>query len=460
LGNGDGTFGAEKQYDKGGDYSVSVDVVTLGVGDFNKDGFPDLAVARSGSNPSPSSVAILLGKGDGTLGAPTVVATAVTVDGISVSDLNRDGALDIVFDADVPPTGHRLYAILGNGRGGFSPQSAIVNISEPLENELVLDLNGDGIPDIAYTAVPSHLYVMIGNGDGSFASPVDYSNQPNCTTASGTALGSCLYPLSYFAVADLNRDQKPDLIFFGGQGTTVGPGIGVSLNTTGVIPTPSGAFAHIAAGGDWATAVTITNTSAIAVTLAVSFHADDGSSLTLPLTATAQGNEQSLVTNTVSATISPHASLLITTGQLPSTVVGWASITSSGSVSGYAIFQATPQSGGSSEGTAPFQAQFSSILTMPFDNTIGFVTGVALANLANSSAQVTATMWDDSGNALGTQTFTIPSGGHTSFALPSQIASTAGKRGTVQFQSTAVNGIIGIGLRFSPLGTFTSVPVF
>jgi hypothetical protein len=65
-------------------------------------------------------------------------------------------------------------------------------------------------------------------------------------------------------------------------------------------------------------------------------------------------------------------------------------------------------------------------------------------------------MWDDLGNQLGTQNLNIPGSGHTAFVLPNQFPLTAGKRGIVRFQATG--GIVGLGLRFSPFGTFTSVP--
>jgi hypothetical protein len=67
-------------------------------------------------------------------------------------------------------------------------------------------------------------------------------------------------------------------------------------------------------------------------------------------------------------------------------------------------------------------------------------------------------MWDSSGNQLGTQAITIAGNGHTAFLLPSQIPVTAGLQGFVQFQSVATGGIAGLGLRFSPFGTLTSVP--
>ena len=223
--------------------------------------------------------------------------------------------------------------------------------------------------------------------------------------------------------------------------------------------TRSGVLSHIAAGGGWDTAITLTNTSSAPINLTVAFHADDGSALTLPLTVTQQGGTQATTTPSLNAVINPEATLLIDTGaQLASTVVGWADVLSSAPLGGYAIFRSTPQNGPPSEGTVPLQGQFPSTMTLSYDDTAGFVMGVAIANLSTASADITATVWDDSGNQLATQVITIAGSGHTAFVLPTQIPPTAGKRGIVQFQSTAPGGIGGLGLRFSPFGTFTSVP--
>lgn len=218
----------------------------------------------------------------------------------------------------------------------------------------------------------------------------------------------------------------------------------------------SGVLSHIAAGGAWTTVITLINPSSAAVSVAVAFYSDDGTALSLPVTTTNQGISESSTTASLSATINPNATLLITTAQLTSTVVGWADVDSSGPVGGFAIFRETPQNGSPSEGTVPFQTQFPSTITMPYDDTAGFVTGVALANLSTSTAEITATIWDDKGNHLGAQTFTIAANGHTSFVLPTQIPMTTGIGGIVQFQSSG--GIAGLGLRFSPFSTFTSVP--
>jgi hypothetical protein len=203
--------------------------------------------------------------------------------------------------------------------------------------------------------------------------------------------------------------------------------------------------------------ITLVNNSSKALPVTVALHGDDGSALSLPVTTTQQDVSQKNSTSSVSATINPYATLLISTGdQVASTIIGWADVLSTGSLGGYAIFRSTPQTGSPSEGTVPLQSQFPSTVTLPYDNTAGFVMGVALANLSASFASVTVTMWDDSGNQLGTQFTTIAGNGHTAFVLPNQFPLMAGKRGIVRFQAAGV--ITGLGLRFSPFGTFTSVP--
>jgi probable HAF family extracellular repeat protein len=225
------------------------------------------------------------------------------------------------------------------------------------------------------------------------------------------------------------------------------------------VPIRTGVLSHIAAGGGWNTVITLVNNSAVALPVAVALHNDDGSSLSLPVTVTQQGTSQTITASTVNVTIHPKGSALISTGDgISSTSVGWADVSSPGPLGGFAIFRSTPGSGPPSEGTVLLQSQFPSTITLPYDNTAGFVMGAAMANLSASAANVTATIWDDTGKQLGTQNLTIAGSGHMSFALPNLIPLTAGRRGIVQFETAAGGGLAGLGLRFSPFGTFTSVP--
>ena len=114
----------------------------------------------------------------------------------------------------------------------------------------------------------------------------------------------------------------------------------------------SGVLSHIAAGGWWTTVITLVNTSSAAVPVTVALHNDDGSAMTLPVTTRLQGTSQTTTTSSVSATINPNATLLISMGDpATATVVGWADVLGSGSIGGYAIFRSTPQPGLPSEGT-------------------------------------------------------------------------------------------------------------
>jgi len=232
-----------------------------------------------------------------------------------------------------------------------------------------------------------------------------------------------------------------------------------SASSSPAVAVRSGVLAHIAAGGGWTTTLSVVNASASSIDINVVLHADDGSPLSLPVTTTQLGLVQTFTGSSVGTTMGPNSTFIISTdGQAGSATEGWADVLSSGSVGGFAVFQFTPQSGSSPEGTAPLQTRFPSSMILPYDNTGGHVMGVALANLSGTSADITATIWDDTGSQLGSQTIAVVGSGHTSFVLPDLLPLTAGKRGILQFQNTSGGSLTVLGLRFSSFGTFTSVP--
>jgi hypothetical protein len=378
--------------------------------------------------------------GSGTLGTHTFTNTAITLTTVSNSPSLVSGPQTIVNNTAAS------IAISGLGTFQFTSPTAIAEIVSPpnsapgstVTESISFDAGGNIYSiQLNRTIVNSNSWNML-SSLGPITSGQSYISAWDVFPVDTNGGRLNLY--------SVNGVQLTFQAVFNGTPSTPSS----TMNRTGVL-------SHIAAGGGWSTAITLVNSSSTAVPVTVALHNDDGSSLTLPVTTIQRGLSQTTTTSSVSATINPNATLLISTGdQVASTVVGWADVLTTGSLVGYAIFRQTPQTGSPSEGTVPLQGQFPSTVTLPYDNTAGFVMGVALANLSTSLASVTATIWDDSGNQLGTQFTTIAGNGHTAFVLPNQFPLMAGKRGIVKFQ--AAGGIVGLGLRFSPFGTFTSVP--
>lgn len=187
LGKGDGTFTTGKTFDTGdGPNSVAI-------GDFNGDGKLDLAL--SDYNVSfGNSVAVLLGKGDGTFGTYKSYDTGNAPEQVVTADVNHDGALDLMTANEVDET---VSVLLGNGDGTFQTHVDYAVGKEPLSLD-VADLNGDGHPDLAVVNLGSDsVSVLLGNGDGTFGTHVDYSTGD--------------YPVSV-AIADFNGDNHQDLV--------------------------------------------------------------------------------------------------------------------------------------------------------------------------------------------------------------------------------------------------------
>jgi hypothetical protein len=151
LGNGDGAFQPARQFRAGGDGTRSRSVA---VGDVNGDGRLDLAVANSAdpySSSGQSSVSVLLGNGDGSFRVPRFFQAGDDPTDVAVGDFNRDGRLDLAVATrlgDHPVLfGSAVSVLLGNGDGSFRAAGNYATGDFPL-SVAVGDLNGDGWNDL------------------------------------------------------------------------------------------------------------------------------------------------------------------------------------------------------------------------------------------------------------------------------------------------------------------------
>jgi hypothetical protein len=159
---------------------------------------------------------------------------------VAVGDFNHDGKLDVAATAWY--TG-QVAILLGNGNGTFQPP-VYYTIDSNLESVpwvAAADFRGNGNVDLAVAdSYGLNVSVLLGNGDGTFQSPVQYSTSP--------------YSPTYVAVGDFNGDRISDLIvaagyvvsvMLGNGDGTFQPPIDTSIfATAGEIPLAVGDFNH------------------------------------------------------------------------------------------------------------------------------------------------------------------------------------------------------------------------
>jgi FG-GAP-like repeat/FG-GAP repeat len=211
----------------------------LAVGDVDGNGTPDL-VSITSDNLSSTTVSILLGDGHGNFQPPT---TQQTFAGIYpgpayLSDIDGDGKLDLVLSIEQVAGMACSLVWLKNTGGAFA---APINLATTTTTYFsIADFNGDGKPDILYTASSQSLHILMNQGGGNF---------------NDQAAGGLNGIVGLTTVLDFNLDGIADLVVQKQQGTTgilysfQGQGNGsftqvASLNTPGPIQLVTGDFDH------------------------------------------------------------------------------------------------------------------------------------------------------------------------------------------------------------------------
>ena len=201
LGKGDGTFQSPMSS------AVPPGAVTLVTGDFNGDGKVDLALMTSSiiglvsaMNNTKDAVLMLLGKGDGTFTPSVTYPVGPFADMIAAGDFDGDGKPDLAVvnaSGGTTDTSSTIGLLFGKGDGTFTAGTSIPLAY--LESVAAGDFNGDGKLDLA-ALTDSGVAILLGHGDGTFGGPRIFP------ASSG----------NWIVAADLNGDKIPDLV----DGTT------------------------------------------------------------------------------------------------------------------------------------------------------------------------------------------------------------------------------------------------
>ncbi|WP_062295123.1 FG-GAP-like repeat-containing protein [Nostoc piscinale] len=220
FGNSSGSFNfaSAQYYSVGSGSSYSYSPSDVAVGDFNGDGYLDLATA----NDNSPTVSVLLNNKSGGFSPAITFNVGTYFDDVRVGDFNNDGKDDIAAG------GRSITSVLlGNGSGSFSSYSIIdvgsyLGMYDDSEDVTFGDFNNDNILDLVTPNGDANtISVYLGNSSGSFGIPTTY------------AVGH--YP-DAVAVGDFNGDGIQDLVSVNYDDNTVsvllGNGSGSFLNAT------------------------------------------------------------------------------------------------------------------------------------------------------------------------------------------------------------------------------------
>lgn len=172
------------------------------MGDFNGDGKKDVAkiVGSGGTN----MISVFLSNGDGTFQAAVQTNTPSNADDpILVGDVNGDGKDDLIMVHPSEPAS--VDVLIGNGDGTFATAVNYPVTDVSLVGGLLTDMNGDGKLDLLGidNNNPANVIELLGNGDGTFQAA------GNFTTLSA-AVSNPIF-------ADFNGDGKLDFATGNGQ---------------------------------------------------------------------------------------------------------------------------------------------------------------------------------------------------------------------------------------------------
>jgi hypothetical protein len=203
------------------------------VADFNEDGTPD--IFTSGAD----GLQLLLGKGNATFASPVTVQTlpssSATLESFAMvylGDFNGDRHQDVMALHTASDGTFLPELLLGRGDGTFQDPIPVANVAAGW-SYAVADINRDGRDDL--------LYVIMDSGTATGTVDVLLSKGDGTLDSIMTTLSGNGYSYGLPAAADFNGDGKMDLVVPKGQTLQVllGRGDGTFDTTLQTLPVPS-----------------------------------------------------------------------------------------------------------------------------------------------------------------------------------------------------------------------------
>ncbi len=189
INNGDGTFATKVDY---ASTSAGTTSLHMASADVNGDGKLDLISSDYGA----STISVFLNRGNGTFLAGVAYSTQSNPSGITTNDFNADGKVDVAVSNY---GSNSVSVLLNNGNGTFATQAAYTVTPGTPYGISSADFNGDGEIDLITAQNYGTSYsILLNKGDGTFAASVD-------TAVTGV--------MEEIATGDFNGDGKADIAY-------------------------------------------------------------------------------------------------------------------------------------------------------------------------------------------------------------------------------------------------------
>jgi hypothetical protein len=378
--------------------------------------------------PLGGSRTINTGEGTSLLQGWAELVTSRSIGGLAIFRQRRPGSPDFEAASTLGPNANGSLLAPFDNTQSFVTSMALVN---PASQTARVSVN---IRDENGVILSSSNISLPPRGHTGFALPSQFP-------ASANRRGLAEFSTSDSPLAGLGLRFNP-----GGAFTS----LPVTTNRDLSAPIGRRIIAQVADGQNWKTTLSLVNGDSAFGTAKVNFYQGTGDPLGLVFDQIGSG------TSVVSKVPSVGAISYSTSGVSANLAQGWAELSGSQGFRGEAIFRQSAPGRPDFEAASPIMTSVSSDFLLPFDNTQGYVTSVALVN-PNQAATITMSIRDENGVPISSSTLRLPAGGQTAFVLKDQISGAANRRGVAEF--SCPTGLTGLGLRFSPGGAFTSLPI-